>query len=223
MKYLSITSPPPPPISKILTLTLPRSLTYALRSFPSLTTSPLPDLSPVLGRLKSLTPSPGLETGFRLLKAEGARVLIITNGSKGTTEEYVRQAGLGECVDGVQSCDEIGMGKPFGQVYEAATQLCEQTSGREGERWFVAAHMWDVCAARKAGCVVLFSSFLYTDSDVGPGPMDSFKTGAVLSEQPPLGNEELDQWWELWGGKPDVIGMDLEEVARGIIASSTAR
>ena len=36
-----------------------------------------------------------------------------------------------------------------------------------------------------------------------------------MAEQPPIG--DLDSWWELWGGKPDVVGMDLEEVARGIL------
>ncbi len=76
---------------------------------------------------------------------------MITNGSKSTTEGYIRQANLEKCVDEVQSCDEVGVAKPFGPVYEAALRLCEQQEGGGGERWFVAAHMWDVFAARKAG------------------------------------------------------------------------
>jgi hypothetical protein len=40
----------------------------------------------------------------------------------------------------------------------------------------------------------------------------------VLAEQPPL--DKLDEWWSIWGGEPDVVGQDLEEVARGILARS---
>lgn len=40
----------------------------------------------------------------------------------------------------------------------------------------------------------------------------------MLSEQPPLG-DSLDEWWEMWGGMPDVVGKDLEEVTRGILES----
>lgn len=86
-------------------------------------------------------------------------MLIITNGSKATTEGYVKQAGLQDLVDDVRSCDEVGLAKPFVQVYEGALKACELVEGKnkkrvEGEetkRWFVAAHMWDLAAARKSG------------------------------------------------------------------------
>jgi len=61
-------------------------------------------------------------------------------------------------VDDVRSCDEVGLAKPFAQVYEKAGEACglvekksENGSGEKGERWFVAAHLWDLAAARKAG------------------------------------------------------------------------
>lgn len=49
-----------------------------------------------------------------------------------------------------------------------------------------------------------------------------FKTGLVYSEQPPLGTtqdgeQELEAYWKLYGGKPDVVGATLEEVIRGIL------
>lgn len=49
-----------------------------------------------------------------------------------------------------------------------------------------------------------------------------FKTGYVLAEQPPLGKtsdgkEELQEWWDIFGGRPDVVGKDLAEVARKIV------
>ena len=57
-------------------------------------------------------------------------------------------------MDHVQSCDEVGVGKPLAEVYRAAIRVCGEVGGKEGgegERWFVAAHMWDLAAARKAG------------------------------------------------------------------------
>jgi 2-haloacid dehalogenase len=79
---------------------------------------------------------------------------VITNGAKKTTQGYIDQAGLEELVDDVRSCDEVGLAKPFAQVYAKAHDACEQVESKnaaKGERWFVAAHLWDLAAARKAG------------------------------------------------------------------------
>lgn len=47
-----------------------------------------------------------------------------------------------------------------------------------------------------------------------------FKTGLVLAEQPPVKDGEVEpSWWDIYGGKPDIIGADLAEVARGILAA----
>ncbi len=46
----------------------------------------------------------------------------------------------------------------------------------------------------------------------------SFKTALVLSEQPPLVDDELERWWKMWGGEPDLNGKDLEEVAKQILS-----
>ena len=150
----------------ILKLSLPRAVTLALGRKASLTpTRPLPDLTPVTSQLAHLTPQPGLSECFKTLKNEAkANVLVITNGAKQTTEGYIKQAGLTDYVDGVRSCDEVGFAKPFSQVYEGALDLCVKVemkngnrNGGEGEeiekrgRWFVAAHLWDLAAARKAG------------------------------------------------------------------------
>ena len=49
-----------------------------------------------------------------------------------------------------------------------------------------------------------------------------FKTGYVLAEQPPLGKtadgkDQLQEWWDIYGGEPDVVGEDLAEVGRKIV------
>jgi 2-haloacid dehalogenase len=112
-------------------------------------------LTAVTSQLAHLTPQPGLEECWTILKKEmNANVLVITNGAKKTTEGYIQQAGLEELVDVVRSCDEVGFAKPFVQVYESALDSCtevEEKNDQKGERWFVAAHLWDLAAARKAG------------------------------------------------------------------------
>lgn len=114
--------------------------------------------------LKHLSPQPGLAECYRRLKNDAhANVIIITNGTKSTTEGYVQQAGLEDFVDTVRSCDEVGLAKPFAQVYAGALDACVEAELRNGNRnaagqdredrarWFVAAHLWDLAAARKAG------------------------------------------------------------------------
>jgi 2-haloacid dehalogenase len=145
-------------MAQILKLSLPRSLTVALNRKSSLNPDePLPDLSPVTSQLAHLTPQPGLEECWKTLKDGKANVLVITNGAKKTTQGYIDQAGLGELVDDVRSCDEVGYAKPFAQVYTKAHEACEAVESGEAERWFVAAHLWDLAAARKAGWVVSIS------------------------------------------------------------------
>jgi hypothetical protein len=53
------------------------------------------------------------------------------------------------------------------------------------------------------------------------GSQCRFKTGYVLAEQPPLGQGEdgkdkTTEWYDLFGGEPDVVGSDLAEVAKKI-------
>lgn len=43
----------------------------------------------------------------------------------------------------------------------------------------------------------------------------------MLAEQPPLGTtpdgkEQMEAWYDLFGGEPDIIGADLAEVGRKI-------
>ncbi|KAI7576012.1 hypothetical protein KC343_g22402, partial [Hortaea werneckii] len=52
------------------------------------------------------------------------------------------------------SCDDIKVAKPDIKVYERTHEhLTSQGLGKDGdsERWFVAAHAWDLIVARKAG------------------------------------------------------------------------
>ncbi|WWC62962.1 uncharacterized protein I303_105560 [Kwoniella dejecticola CBS 10117] len=215
--YLSLISPPPPPIASILKTSLSLSLAAALSIHPPTED----DLKGITSKLSALPSSPTLKEAMQHLVQNGAKLAIITNGAKLTTEGYASQAGIADLVDTVVSCDEVGYAKPHKEVYEAAHRTCDDLeaeqrqkqgqgpqsgsgTGREatGERWFVAAHLWDLAAAKKAG----------------------FKTGLVLTDLP--GNlidhdeeeESLQKWYELYGGRPDIVGKTLLEVAQGIVS-----
>lgn len=108
----------------------------------------------MLDKLSALTPAPGLEAAFKQLHNAQANILLVTNGAKETTQGYVDQAGLSEYVGAVRSCDQVGKSKPFAEVYGMAHAACTELEGGEEKaegRWFVAAHLWDLNAARKAG------------------------------------------------------------------------
>lgn len=143
-------------MAQILKLTLPRALTYALNSTSpkvDLSSTSLPDLDRITSTLTAMTPSPGLEAAWKKLYEAKAKVILITNGGEATTRGYVKNNGLEKLVDRVSSCDDVGVAKPDSKVYSRAHQICEQEGGSKGERWFVACHSWDVCAARQNGYV----------------------------------------------------------------------
>ncbi|KAK8858906.1 haloacid dehalogenase, type II [Kwoniella newhampshirensis] len=196
--YLSLISPPPPPIANLLKTSFPIHLSSTLNVSPP----SLPPLGPITELLSSLVPSPTLKDAFSHLHPH-AKLVIVTNGTKSTTEGYASQAGIGSMVERVISCDDVGLAKPHKEVYEAANEVCAQLELEQGgdtraERWFVAAHLWDLAAAKKAG----------------------FKTALVINDIPATAlhsqDEHLGDWYKLYGGRPDLVGGSLLELAQGI-------
>ncbi|WRT68107.1 haloacid dehalogenase, type II [Kwoniella shivajii] len=198
--YLSLISAPPPPISTILKTSLPISLSSALSIDPP-SSSELEDITSLLS---SLPASPTLKEAYTLLHDAGAKIGIITNGAKSTTEGYVSKAGISNLVEKVISCDEVGYAKPHKEVYEAAIKFCKDQEGYLGQsdRYFVAAHIWDLAAAKRAG----------------------FNTALVLSDFPAQvvddedSNDSVQEWYKSFGGRPDIVGKTLSEVAEKILA-----
>lgn len=121
-----------------------------------------------MGIMTNLPAREGLAECFDTLRAEGWDVLTCTNGGRKGSEGYFAAAGI-EWTKGTNliSCDEIsrgngegdgkGVAKPDPRVYDAANRVLDERGvDREGERerstrWFVAAHAWDLTAARNAG------------------------------------------------------------------------
>ena len=84
---------------------------------------------------------------------EHHQVIAVTNGSAKATEGYFKP-----CPVDLQSCDSIQRAKPDAEVYKAAAKLCT------GEKWFVAAHAWDLLPARQAGFKTAYVRYEEHDS-----------------------------------------------------------
>ncbi|TKA32910.1 hypothetical protein B0A50_01136 [Salinomyces thailandicus] len=108
----------------------------------------------VMQAMLRLPPREGLKACFDGLREAGWDVYGVTNGGKETSLKYYKLADIELDTAHLLSCDDINVAKPDVKVYEVANEhLTSRGVGKkgDGERWFVAAHAWDLLAARKAG------------------------------------------------------------------------
>jgi 2-haloacid dehalogenase len=82
------------------------------------------------------------------LKADGARVAILSNGTRAMLEQAVLAAGLEAAIDDVMSVDEIGIYKPDPRVYEMATLRYRVFPSAIS---FQSSNRWDAAGAAKFG------------------------------------------------------------------------
>ncbi|WP_075218112.1 haloacid dehalogenase type II [Mongoliimonas terrestris] len=82
------------------------------------------------------------------LKADGARLAILSNGSPRMLDQAVRAAGLEAVIDDVLSVDEIRIYKPDPRVYEIATTRYRVFPNAIS---FQSSNRWDVAGAAKFG------------------------------------------------------------------------
>lgn len=125
------------------------------------------DVEAVMEAVKKLEPREGLKACFDGLRESGWDVYGVTNGGKETSLKYYELAGIELDGEHLLSCDELKIAKPDPRVYENTHRhLTSRGLGKEGdgERWFVAAHAWDLIAARKAGFRTAFLTFEEHDS-----------------------------------------------------------
>ena len=85
----------------------------------------------------------------------------VTNGSHQTSLNYYKQANIDLDEEHLLSCDDVVAAKPDVKVYDNANRQLDakSLSAAEGDRWFVAAHAWDLIAARKAGFKTAYLDF----------------------------------------------------------------
>lgn len=143
------------PIAQILKATFRRAC--AIVDFPdaerNITDA---DLDALMAELRKLPPRDGLAQCFDALRRAGWDLYAVTNGALEGSLKYFELAGIELDKDHLLSCDDLQVAKPDLKVYANANAWldrrgCEATSGGTGQRWFVAAHSWDLIAARKAG------------------------------------------------------------------------
>jgi 2-haloacid dehalogenase len=147
------------PIAEILRLTFKRACRIV--DLPGDAVSD-EDVAAIMQAFKGMTPREGLKRCFEGLREAGWDVYAVTNGGAETSLAYYHNAGIDLDEKHLLSCDDLKIAKPDVMVYEnAQNHLSKQGLGTkdDGKRWFVAAHAWDLIAARKAGFKTAYLDF----------------------------------------------------------------
>lgn len=114
---------------------------------------------------------------MRALRDARVRVVALTNGSAGVTQQLLERSGLDEFIERVISVDEVKCWKPRREVY----LHCAEAVGVEpGHIALIAAHAWDIHGARRAG---LMAGFVTRRKEPFPAIMEGPNvTGSTLVE-----------------------------------------
>jgi len=146
------------PIAQVLKSTFRRACAVVDLPLDAITDE---DVDEVMKAFKAMGPRDGLKTCFDGLREAGWDVYGVTNGGSETSLAYYHNAGIELDAEHLLSCDAIKIAKPDVRVYENADRhLTERGLAKgDGERWFVAAHAWDLIAARKAGFKTAYLDF----------------------------------------------------------------
>ena len=112
------------------------------------------DITEIMQAFAAMPAREGLKRCFDGLRQAGWDVYAVTNGGVQGSLNYFRASDIDLSKDQLLSCDNLKIAKPDFKVYENANRhltLRGLGSAGDGNRWFVAAHAWDLIAARKAG------------------------------------------------------------------------
>jgi 2-haloacid dehalogenase len=122
-----------------------QALDYSLRAFPSVDPAIRQKLLDAYWRLDCYPEVPAV---LKALKASGARLAILSNGSPEMLESAVRSAALDQVVDAIFSVDTVKRFKTDPSVYDMVT-----TSWRlyPAAVSFQSSNRWDVAGATKFG------------------------------------------------------------------------
>ncbi len=147
------------PIADILRLTFKRAC-YVVDLPEDIATDE--DVDEIMKAFKAMTPREGLKRCYDGLREAGWDVYGVTNGGVQTSLNYYRLANIELDEDHLLSCDSLKVAKPDMRIYEKVnTHLTRRAVDKQddGERWFVAAHAWDLTAARNAGFKTAYLDF----------------------------------------------------------------
>lgn len=106
------------------------------------------DLEYLCDEWLKLTCRPELPALWKMLQESGFTIWCLTDGDAERVKGYFKNSNLTMPDENIVSCDSLGIGKPTPEVY---TYMLDKLPNKGKDAWFGAAHMWDCCAAKKAG------------------------------------------------------------------------
>jgi 2-haloacid dehalogenase len=105
----------------------------------------------------------GVKEAFDMLRGNGFTIWCLTTGDVERVRGYFLKGGVDMPMENFRSCDTKGLAKPALGAYEPLYNSFAQ----EDQKWFGAAHYWDVSAAKMVGLVISQSlTALYSLTDV---------------------------------------------------------
>lgn len=107
------------------------------------------DADRVRDGMKKLPPFSDVKKALAKLQAGGYRLAVLTNSSRDSLKEQLRNAGLEKYFEEAFSVDMVRRFKPAPDTYRAAAHLLGVDTHR---MLMVAAHGWDLLGAARAGC-----------------------------------------------------------------------
>jgi 2-haloacid dehalogenase len=122
-----------------------RALDFALARVPSVDRALRPKLLEAYLTLDAFSDA---RTALANLKARGARLAILSNGTPGMLDAAVHAAGIAELLDAVLSVDSVRQYKPRPEVYALVTAAMIV---RPDDVVFVSSNRWDVMGAVSFG------------------------------------------------------------------------
>jgi 2-haloacid dehalogenase len=102
----------------------------------------------VLSGFTQLKLHPDVVPGLQRLHASGLRIVTLTNGSAGLSEQMFTDAGLLPLLEHRLDVTKPGRWKPHRAAYEYAAEVCEVPLERMA---LAAVHPWDIDGAKRAG------------------------------------------------------------------------
>jgi 2-haloacid dehalogenase len=107
------------------------------------------DVTGILEEVRRLPPHPEVRGALERLRGSGFRLAAFTNSTPQTEEAQLRNSGLADLFDKAISADSAKRLKPAPEAYLAAAwELDVRIDGLR----VIAAHVWDVHGAMRAGC-----------------------------------------------------------------------
>jgi len=123
-----------------------RALDFAFARVPSVDRSLR---SKLLEAYLTLDAFPDARTALAMLKTQGLRLAILSNGTPRMLAAAVKAAGIAAYLDAVLSVDTLRRYKPLPEVYTLAT---DAFGLRRSDVGFVSSNRWDVMGANSFGC-----------------------------------------------------------------------